>query len=67
MKCHLDQLRTQKDTSEVISTPVTTSTDSIDIDIDTSPYSPSEDTTVSQTTTEQTIIQPATTDPAERH
>jgi len=63
----LDQLRTQKDTSEVISTPVTTSTDSIDIDIDTSPYSPSEDTTVSQTTTEQTIIQPATTDPAERH
>jgi len=44
MKCHL---RTRKDTTEAISIPITTLSDSVDIYTN----SPSEDTTVSQTTT----------------
>jgi len=62
VKHHLDQLRNRKDTSAAISTPVTTVSD-----IDIYPYSPPEDTTVSQTTTELTTTNLATMEPPERH
>jgi len=52
-------------TSEAILTPITVVSDPDDIDI--YPYSPSEDTTVSQTTTKQTTTNPATMVPPERH
>jgi len=62
VKRHLDQLHNRKDTSAAISTPVTTISD-----IDIYPYSPPEDTTVSQTTTELTTTNPATMEPPERY
>jgi len=62
VKRHLDQLRNRKETSAAISTPVTTVSD-----IDIYPYSPPEDTSVSQTTTELTTTNPATMETPERH
>ena len=65
VKRHIDQLRHRIVTPKAIATPATTSSDTIDID--TYPYSPPEDTTVSETTTEQHTTNPATTEPPERH
>jgi len=62
VKHYLDQLHKRKDTSAAISTPVTTISRS---DIGIYPYSPPEDTTVSQTTTELTTTNPATMEPPE--
>ena len=62
MKCHIDQVHHRIVTPQVIATPDTTSSDSIDID--TYPYSPPEDTTVFETTTDQHTT---TTEPPERH
>ena len=63
VKRHIDQLRHRIVTPKAIATPATTSSDTIDID--TYPYSPPEDTTVSETTTEQHTTNPATTEPPE--
>ena len=65
VKRHIDQLCHRIVTPKAIATPATTSSDTIDID--TYPYSPPEDTTVSETTTEQHTTNPATTEPPERH
>ena len=61
----IDQLCHRIVTSKAIATPDTTSSDSVDID--TYPYSPPEDITVSETNCEQHTTNPATTEPPERH
>ena len=65
VKRHIGQLRHRIITPKAIATPTTTSSDSIDID--TYPYSPPVDTTVSETTTGQHTTNLATTEPPERH
>ena len=63
VKRHIGQLRHRIVTPKATATPATTSSDTID----TYPYSPPEDTTVSETTPGQHTTNPATTEPPERH
>ena len=62
---HIDQLRYK---TETVDTFDVTPSDSVDADIDTYPYSPSENTTVSQTsTTERDTLSQVIAEPSSRH
>ena len=65
VKRHIDQLRYK---TETFDTSDITPSDSVDTDIDTYPYSPSENTTVSQTsTTKQDTTSQVIAEPSSRH
>jgi len=65
VKCHIDQLRYR---TETVDTSDVTPPGSVNTDIDTYPYSPSENTTVSQISSpEQDTTSQAIAEPSCRH